>query len=488
MKLSSSIPNRLLCAGRRRLGYGALACLLALTAGCSTVRPWINQPLLASTEPFAPPAELVDTDPSMLVTLTLSGGGARAAAFGYGVLTELQKTSFNWKGRRTNLLDQVDTITGVSGGSIMAAYFAAFGAQGLPRFEDEYLRQNFQSSLISYAFKPASTLKLTSPWFGRTHLLAEQLDKLYQGMTFGDLARLPQRARLLVSATDISLGSNFDFTWTQFNLICSDLHSVPLSFAVAASSAVPLLLSPMTLHNYAANCPYVKAPLVQPIMGQKTSPKAPPYADSEGYRSRLLREQARSYQDAGARPYIHLLDGGLSDNLGLRSLLDRVAASGSLSEGLRRTGAAPGSIRKLVLITVNSERDPAQNINLSDQVPSIVHVVDALLFGAGARASNETQGYLADLTQQWQAELDQYRKNLLDEGQMDVFAPDASLHVIFVNLRDAPDAEKRRALMQVPTAFSILPGEVTQLIEAGGQILRNSPEFQVLKRGLAVQP
>ena len=32
----------------------------------------------------------------------------------------------------------------------------------------------------------------------------------------------------------------------QFALICSDLESVPLSFAVAASSAVPILLSPVT--------------------------------------------------------------------------------------------------------------------------------------------------------------------------------------------------------------------------------------------------
>ena len=47
----------------------------------------------------------------------------------------------------------------------------------------------------------------------------------------------------------------------------------------------------------------------------------------------------------------------------------------------------------------------------------------------------------------------------------------------------APDLSRRR-LLQVPTAFSIAHEEVTDLIEAGGSVLRHSPEFRALVQSL----
>ena len=205
---------------------------VALT-GCSSVRPWVNAPLKPDR---AASQGLVqsDRDPSILVAVTLSGGGARAAAFGYGVLRELQKVQYPWNGQPANLLDATDVVSGVSGGSIVAAYYAAFGAEGLPRFEPDFLRQNFQNSLITQALRPGNLIDLTSPWLGRTHLLARRLDELYGGLTFGDVERRPRHPQLFITATDMSLGTGFEFTWEQFSLICSDLRKVPLSFAVAS--------------------------------------------------------------------------------------------------------------------------------------------------------------------------------------------------------------------------------------------------------------
>ena len=94
---------------------------------------------------------------------------------------------------------------------------------------------------------------------------------------------------------------------------------MPLSFAVAASSSVPLLLSPMTVRNYAGSCPHA-APL-----SERSD------ARSRNLSARLLQLIADSYRDAQQRPYIHLVDGGLVDNLGVRGLLDHTIASGSLS-------------------------------------------------------------------------------------------------------------------------------------------------------------
>ena len=51
---------------------------------------------------------------------------------------------------------------------------------------------------------------------------------------------------ILASATDISTGSRFVFSQRVFDVICSDLDAVPLSRAAAASSAVPVVLSPVT--------------------------------------------------------------------------------------------------------------------------------------------------------------------------------------------------------------------------------------------------
>ena len=72
--------------------------------------------------------------------------------------------------------------------------------------------------------------------------------------------------------------------------------------------------------------------------------------------------------------------------------------------------------------------------------------------------------------------------------QDDVFAPDAQVYVITLNLRDAPDRLDRNLLMQVPTAFTIAPGDVDRLIEAGREVLRESPGLRDLLRSLQAQP
>ncbi|MCY1162735.1 MAG: patatin-like phospholipase family protein [Pseudomonadota bacterium] len=445
-------------------------CLLAaLLVGCSSTRPWINEPLADGLVPPDPDRlELVrgaaSEDQSIIIAVTLSGGGARAAAFGYGVLQALHQTPMVWNGRSTSLLDHVGFVSGVSGGSIVAAYYAAFGAETFERFEPEFLRQNFQDSLISLAFKPGNLVDLTSPWFGRSQLLARRLDELYRGRTFGDLWTRPGRPRLLISATDLSLGSSFDFSWDQFSRICSDLASVPLSFAVASSSAVPLVLSPVTVKNYAGSC-----------RPQAVSEDAP--AEGHGdYRMRMLRAQLDSYQDVASRPFIHLVDGGVADNLGLRSLLDRSMSEGGIRRALR--DLPKGVVRKLVLIAVNAERDPSARIDESDKVPSTLQVVDAMLFGTGARATQETLGLLGDMARQWKNEI------RTASDRQSAFAEDAEIYVINVNLRDAPEAMERSRLLQIPTAFSILPDDVTRLIQAGHQVLQASPGFKELVRSL----
>ncbi|WP_220124109.1 patatin-like phospholipase family protein [Enterobacter cloacae] len=283
---------------------------LGILSGCSSFRPWVNVAQITEAQ-----QDDYRTGP-VVVAVTLSGGGARAAAFGLGVLKELKRTEFTLDGRPTTLLDEVSIVSGVSGGSILAAHYAAFGDQTLERFEPDFLLKPFESTLLKQVFYPNNLFNLTSPWFGRTHILAHRFDELYEGMTFGDVRKNPKAPSLLITATDLTTGAPFDFTPEQFSLICSDLNSVPLSFAVASSSAVPIILSPMTLRNFSDRC------------GKALFPPDGEASSSTDFRIQLLRQSTDGYLDAKARPYIHLVDGGVSDNLGIRLMIDRLMANG----------------------------------------------------------------------------------------------------------------------------------------------------------------
>src|SRR6266542_4366919 len=84
---------------------------------------------------------------STFMVLTLSGGGTRAAALSYGVIDELD----HWKRvsssrDSTSLADEVDLVSSISGGTIAAGYWAAFGKKTfLTTFEKRFLNLKFQS-------------------------------------------------------------------------------------------------------------------------------------------------------------------------------------------------------------------------------------------------------------------------------------------------------------------------------------------------------
>ncbi|PTT41833.1 hypothetical protein DBR23_04850 [Acidovorax sp. HMWF018] len=444
--------------------------ITTLLVGCSSLRPWQN--VAAAKNPVAASGSSngysgdTSKQPSVVVALTLSGGGARAAAFGLGVLRELKATQFVLEGKETTLLDELGLISGVSGGSILATHYAMFGDETLTRFESDFLLDDFDGGLIRRALSFSRFRDLASPWYGRSNVLEERLSALYRGKTFADLAARKSGPRLLVTATDLTTGAPFEFTPEQFALLCSDLNSVPLSFAVASSSAVPLVLSPMTLRNHAESCAHPRA-----------SPSETPGSVQANYRARMLKASVDSYINVRERPFLHLVDGGVSDNLGLRGLLDRVVATGSIQDSFR--GMAAGSIHKLILIAVNSERDLAERIDQSDRVPTAPQVMDALLFGAGARVTQMTLAMLEDDLRRWNEELARYR------GSLDSpFAADAEIHVISVSLRDVPDAERRRLALQVPTAFTIDAANVALLQGVARDVLRQSPAFQRLTQSL----
>lgn len=212
---------------------------------------------------------------------------------------------------------------------IVPAYDAAFGREGLPNLEAEFLRQNFQQGVVKLALSPGSLHKLSSSWLGRAKLPQQKLDVLYQGKTFGDVEshpRHPRHPQLIVTATDLTRGNGFECTWDRFALICCDLSRLPLplplSFVVAASSAVPMALSALTGQNFLAACPEAMTEAV---------------TRAADWRQRICRAQMNEDMDSAAQPHSHLVGGGLSDNLRVQRLLDCALMSSSLRQSVGGT-------------------------------------------------------------------------------------------------------------------------------------------------------
>src|SRR5207344_784402 len=235
------------------------------------------------------------------------------------IVTELDVTTEHAivvpSGAKLRLIDSIDVITGVSGGSFTALAYGLYGDKLFDDYEQRFLKRNVQGDLISRAFSPRYWGDLSSEGWGRSELAAQLYDEiLFNGATFGDLNR-GDGPLILASATDISTGSRFLFTQRVFDVICSDLNAVPLSRAAAASSAVPVVLSPVTINNYGGTCNRVPPAWAKPFIGSDD----PPRPAARAIRS-LKAEEA--FGDRVHRPYLHLVDGGVSDNLGMRGILD----------------------------------------------------------------------------------------------------------------------------------------------------------------------
>ncbi len=157
-----------------------------------------------------------DRSNELQILLSFSGGGTRAAAFSYGVLEVLADTIVTWDGQQRRLLDEVDLISSVSGGSFTSAYFGLFGDRIFEDFETRFLKQNVQGQLIRRMISPLSWPKLGSLFYNRSELAADLYDELlFEHRTFGDIVAR-NGPEIVINATDIGLGAQFGFRSESF--------------------------------------------------------------------------------------------------------------------------------------------------------------------------------------------------------------------------------------------------------------------------------
>jgi hypothetical protein len=425
----------------------------------------------------------------LFVVVALSGGGARAAAFSYGLLEALRATPIHWHGRTKSLLDEVDVITSVSGSSFTAAYYALRGEKTFEEFLPRFLYRDIQGDVIGRTLNPLNWPRLASPAFDRVDLAAEYYDReIFHGATFADLLHAHRRPFLILNAADISLGTRFEFTQEQFDFLNSNLASVPLGRAVAASSAFPVVLNPIEFENYPKGPDFQEPTWIHDALagaeshdvlalggtGSQNTRAATQFAETTPHASPRLRRRAadlRSYENAALRPHIRLLDGAIADYMGLRGVMESIL-SDQQDWSLHRM-LDQHRIKKLVIISLNAVRTPPVTWDHGWAAPGIF---DVLYVTASAPIRNnafDTITVLQDVLHD-----DQARR------QAATGSPSAQIDFISLDFPQIEDPALRRRVEATATALSLPRRQVDDLRTAAAQLLRDSPEMQRLLREL----
>ncbi len=444
------------------------------TAGCAHYP--VNQPLKQVDPQTGYRGKYMGTPGNsgdLLLYLTFSGGGTRAAALSYGVLEELRKTEVGIDGRKRRLVDEIDGISSVSGGSFTAGYYGLFGDRIFEDFESKFLKKNVQGALaVRTLLNPINWFRLFSAYFDRSDLAAEYYDKhVFEGKTFGDIAAR-KGPMIMMNATDMTHGLRIGFNQDAFDIICSDLSPFPVARAAAASSAVPMLLSPITVRNYAGTCGFKVPERFEEILKGR--------AISE--RQFYLANNILPFLDSQKKPYIHAVDGGVADNLGLRAVLDRVIARGSVWETIK--GTPVENVRKAVFVVVNAETQPDTLWDRVEAVPPFGAMFSSYSSISIERYNEETIALLKESVKSWADEI----KTQRCKGGAVSTAPgscgDIQFYVVEVKFDALKDEKERMYFKRLPTAFKLSPEEVDKLRDVAHRILVDSEEYQRFLRDL----
>lgn len=457
-----------------------VACILLLAACGSFPR----NPPLAKHDPSAgyrfDQLEQGSNSDELFVILVFSGGGTRAAALSYGVLEALRDTTIQWKNRKVSLLDEVDVISSISGGSFPAAYYALHGSRIFDEFPNRFLYRPVQTDLLKLAFTPVSLLKLAGSSFGRSDLAAEFYDReVFGAGTYADVIARRRRPFVILNATDMTTGAQFPFIQDQFDLLCSDLAGVSLGRAAAASSAFPGGLTPLTFQNYAGTCDYRQPPWVELAMKDHRS--------RVNARRTARAEDRLSYSGTGqaARNYIHLTDGGVADNLGLREPLTAIASVNNSWSVLQLINLK--KVNKLVVIVVNAATNPAPH---RDQTPDVPGLIDTITAAATVPLDN----YSFDTLEILRATVNEFNEEArlisgckaLAAGKgtqcaLDILAPhQIELFPVEVAFEYIEAAQERNWFKNLPTTLELPRETVDKLRAMGRQLLSEDPQFNKL--------
>ena len=424
----------------------------------------------------------------LFVIMSFSGGGTRAAALSYGVLEGLQKSQIIWQGKAQSLLDEVDVISSISGGSFTAAYYGLYRDKTFTEFADKFLYRPVQSDLLKQAYNPVNWFKLAGGSYGRSDLAFDYYNEaIFDHATFADLSKLKTRPFISINATDLTLGAPFSFTQEQFDLLCSDLDQVPVARAVASSSAFPGLLTPLTYKNHECNKNYPIPVWVKLALLDRESGVNPRRTNrAENIVSYLGKT---NYPDSEEiirwRPYIHLTDGGVADNIGLRDPLAAMTSVNHPWSIMRMINN--GQIDKLVVIVVNAATNPDNDRDESDDVPGLV---DTLVSASTIPLDN----YSFDTLRLLEGAVSDYNEaaKLIDGCQaaakrarppcdLKLKRPHhVELYPVVVEFDRISDRKTRHKFKNLPTNFELSRETIDSLRDIAQRLLENDRQYKRL--------
>ncbi len=450
---------------------GAVVLAVAACAGSVDNAP-INEPIARVSDqdgwPLGP-----DQFGSTVVGVAFSGGGMRASAFSYGVLSELDRYEIATDRGQTRMTDMVDLVTGVSGGSVTAAYFGLKGREGLPTFRTRFLERNAEQGFDTDVSLGNVLRIVEDGGVNDRSKFPRWLDEnLFEGATYADLfAR--KRPLVWIAASDIYSRVPFVFEPITFSILCSDLSKVRLSEAVAASAAVPGLFIPMNVENFGASC---GGKVPQWYQRGVADPNAPATLRASAAAVMRYRGDPEKYR------YVKLLDGGLTDNFGIHSLA--VARTNRDRPYMPMTAEQAVRVNRFLFLVVDAGRDPAGNWPRTLASPSGMELAGVVTDAAIDSGVYKGYDYFTTIMRDWQADLRRWRCSLSSDEVVKLRGTlsgwncaDLNFTVGRVSFEDA-GAELKAELDKVPTRFKLDPQTLETVISAGETALRNNAVFR----------
>jgi NTE family protein len=459
----------------RRLRQTLLTTVALLLGGCQTAFVPTNQPLPQNAQGapeyrpgYALLPMLQQPQGEIVFIMAFSGGGKRSAAFAHGVLRGLRRIPVVENGKTRSLLDELDYIASVSGGSFPAMHYGLYRDKSFETFPSEFLKVDINAYVYGTYLFPWNWEWLVNPYYGTNDRMAEVYDRLmFHGATYADLLRkgLPV---VSINATDIANGISYSFTQPSFDLICSDLTSFPVARAVAASNGFPVLFSPITLTSHTPDCRGVRPP---------TAPPAE-WAEESNTLSRraLLARIANRYLDPERTKYVHLLDGGISDNLALRGVVNGGIALDDTTDAFRRVAL---KARRILVVSVDGQSAPDPSLSKQRVVTGLSQIfgavsgtqIDAYNFETLVLTENELRNLV-----------DSVRKARCGQGRVieGHDCSDVRGALVHISLANIPDPQERQRLQAIPTGLTIPDQDVDQLVSAGESLVQRNDAIRAL--------
>ena len=411
-------------------------------------------------------------DGSTVVGVTFSGGGIRASAFGYGVLRGLDDIVVDGFPKRRTATDDIRMISGTSGGAVTAAYFGYKGA-GYVDLRERFLLANAEKEL-NLSRSPANLVRIYKGGANDLSTFAAWLNKnVFDGATYSAFRR-SDAPIVWINASDIYNGTPFGFTYDTFAALCSDLDKVRIADAVAASAAFPVVFKPVVVStaSTAPKCNY-------------RQPEWLTHALADPAASVRLKAYARSletYQNNPDVDYIKLLDGGITDNIGVTGLSMKRAAARTPYGPLSPSAAV--KLHNFVFIVVDSSVETRGDWVKTLPGPRLLQIPGATS-NAGIRSSmREEFDALRLAAEIWRGELVAWRCGLPAETVRKLRGTlagwncrDVRFVVEDVTFEDFPPAVRAR-LNAIETRLALPAHQVDLLISAGREAVRSNVRLQ----------